>query len=165
MFLKTRVYSLIHHFLFPYVQAIEFIPATFLSVQLISLEAENQITCNYKVIKGQLMSCLSKPGRSRAGEPLWIQLQKEANTKSPRGFTYLTIVLSSYETDSLKWGLLAVVKNHFILHTLWLHEGHAGKENIQEHSLPGQICFPNNWLESKLSLPNHYTHSSLQNTI
>lgn len=35
-------------------------PATILSVHLISWEAGNQITLNYKVIKGHLKSCLSK---------------------------------------------------------------------------------------------------------
>lgn len=55
----------------PYLQTTVFFPATIFSVHLISSEAGNQIMFNYKVIKGHLKSCLSKPARAQQhGSPV-----------------------------------------------------------------------------------------------
>lgn len=99
--LKPR--SLHSLLIFPsrYPRTTAFVPASILSVQLISLEAGNQITLNYKVIKGHLKSSLSKRGLRSASQGFCCtkQATKRCNPRMrPSGLISSTPVPSTCKT-------------------------------------------------------------------
>ncbi len=153
LFLKPECsYSREGIFPLPYLQTTVFFPATILSVHLISSEAGNQITFNYKVIKGHLKSCLSKPAPAQQErgalhtKKRWILSQKDVSTKRDQEYLFNwqsccpLVKQNHHRTRGESFGACQN-EQHIILCTLWLHEEHGGKKNIQELS-QGRFIFP-----------------------
>lgn len=118
-------------------------PATILSVHLISLEAGNQITLNYKVIKGHLKSSLSKKApeqqhhRGPGVQKIMLNSLTHAKMSAPKETRRIYLIdsaavhLLNRATAEGQQSLLALVRtNNTLFCTLSLHEEHEEKRDV-----------------------------------